>query len=106
MDEADPEAPRVVVANAVLAGIAAADAVCCLRLGRHAAGDDHDAAADLLGEAVPPGSPASRALAELLAIKSKAHYSAEPVRAAQARAAVQRAETLVGLATRAARTPA
>jgi len=91
------------VANAVLAGIAAADAVCCLRLGRHAAGDDHDAAADLLFEAVPPGSPA---LAELPAIKSKAHYSAEPVRAAQARGAVRRAETLVDLASRAARTPA
>lgn len=33
--------------NAVLAGIAAADVACCVRLGRRSSGDDHEAAARL-----------------------------------------------------------
>jgi len=41
LDDPDPEAARVTVSNAVPSGIAAADAICCERLGRHAVGDEH-----------------------------------------------------------------
>ena len=40
---------------AVLAGIAASDAICCARLGRRHRGDDHRGAAELLSGAVPDG---------------------------------------------------
>ena len=62
------------VSNAVLAGIAAADAICCRRLGRHAVGDDHQHALALLADAGPVGAAATRHLETLLAIKHKAQY--------------------------------
>lgn len=49
------EMPGVAAGLAVLAGIAAADAVCAARLGRIHRGDDHRGAADLLRQAVPDG---------------------------------------------------
>ena len=51
----DPEGRRVAVSNAVFAGIAASDAMCCARLGRHAVGDDHRAAVDLVATIGPEG---------------------------------------------------
>jgi hypothetical protein len=41
---------NVAVGNAVLAGIAASDALCCARLGRRSRDADHRAAVDLLAE--------------------------------------------------------
>jgi hypothetical protein len=76
----DPEAddgPKrsAAVSNAVLAGIAAADSICCRRLGRHAAGDDHQRALALVEEAGEVGRDARRHLETLLSIKHKAHGS-------------------------------
>lgn len=62
------------VSNAVLAGIAAADAICCRRLGRHAAGNDHQQALDLLDQAGELGMSARKQLATLLSAKNKAQY--------------------------------
>lgn len=60
----------------VHAGIAASDVVCCARLGVHAVGESHAAAADLLGKV-------DRSLAQdlraLLSVKAKAGYNARPV---------------------------
>lgn len=41
--------------NAVLAAIAASDAICCLKLGRYHAGEDHRAATKLLEQVRPDG---------------------------------------------------
>ncbi|HET9059830.1 MAG TPA: hypothetical protein VFN61_07905, partial [Acidimicrobiales bacterium] len=60
----------------VHAGIAAADVICCRRLGRHAQGDNHAEAVALLKSADPE---AAQRLATLLGLKSKAGYTHEPV---------------------------
>ena len=67
------------VTLAVLAGIAAADTVCCLALGRHAQGDDHQEAAKLLAAVRPDGKVLANSLAALLGVKTKAGYSHRPV---------------------------
>ena len=64
------------VTLAVHAGIAAADVICCVRLGRHAWGKNHNDAVDLLARADPA---ASRHLRALLHLKTRAGYSATPV---------------------------
>lgn len=64
-------ARNVAAGNAVLAGIAAADAICCLRLGRRAAGSDHMDAVPLLGQV---DRALSRQLSTLLGTKPAAHY--------------------------------
>jgi hypothetical protein len=66
------------------AGIAAADAICCLKLGEHSAGEDHGAAVTLLANA---DKVSARYLKTLLALKTQAGYGANPVsRTDQARA--------------------
>jgi hypothetical protein len=54
------------------AGIAAADAICCARLGEHAKGEDHQQAVMLLRQV---DEAASRHLDDLLRMKTKAGYS-------------------------------
>jgi hypothetical protein len=98
LDDPDTEAARVTVSNAVTSGIAAADAIRCARLGRHAVGDEHQAAAELLEGCNPGGASASRALAWLLSVKTKAQHQTEPLRPAEARGAVRRAAALVAAA--------
>jgi hypothetical protein len=56
----DPDGRRVAVSNAVLAGIGASDAMCCARLGKHAVGDDHQAAITLVGTIGPEGREAAK----------------------------------------------
>jgi len=59
----------------VHAGIAAADVICCKRLGEHSRGEDHTAAVALVGIA---GETAAKNLRDLLSMKTKAGYSAVP----------------------------
>lgn len=59
---ADGPTRSAAVSNSVLAGIAAADAICCRRLGRHSVGDDHQQALALLEEAGDVGGAAKRHL--------------------------------------------
>ena len=96
----DPDGRRVAVSNAVLAGIAASDAVCCARLGRHAVGDDHRAAVELVGSIGPEGRQVVKALTSLLSVKHKAQYQTAAVGKADATAAVRRAQTLIATAER------
>jgi hypothetical protein len=56
----------------VHAGIAAADVICCGRLGKHSQGDNHAEAIALLRSA---SLPSSRHIATLLKMKTKAGYS-------------------------------
>jgi hypothetical protein len=64
------------VSNAVLAGIAAADTVCCIRLGVHATGGSHHEAVKLLGDVADVGAESAAALSTLLSLKQKAQYGA------------------------------
>jgi hypothetical protein len=90
---------NVAAGDAVLAGIAASDAICCVRLGYRHRGDDHRGAADLLETAVPDGARLATTLARLLDLKDEAHYGVMVVSTGKARNAVRWATTLVGRAT-------
>lgn len=83
---------NVAAGNAVLAGIAAADALCCLLLGRHSREADHRAAATLLATARPASA---RDLERLLQFKDTAHYGSRLITAAALRSALRAAERLV-----------
>ena len=60
--DSDPEGRRVAVSNAVHAGIAASDAICCAVLGEHAVGDDHQTAANLLASVGRQTTQSAKAL--------------------------------------------
>jgi len=95
-------AGRLTVATslAIHAGINAADCVCGIRLGRRAAGQDHDEALALLRTAGPDGVEVTRGLARLLPIKTRTEYEPDDVPAGEAAKAVQRAERCVRVASR------
>jgi hypothetical protein len=73
-DESETAALGVSAANAVLAGIAAADAACCRALGERSRGDDHRDAVALVAQVSPGGDDAANALRRLLAVKNDAEY--------------------------------
>ena len=101
--ELDPESDdgptrSAAVSNAVLAGIAAADSICCRRLGRHAAGDDHQQAIALVVEAADLGREAKRHLETLLSIKHKAQYEESDPTVTEARRAIRAMRSILELA--------
>lgn len=63
------------VSNAVLAGIAAADAICCNELGKRSSSSDHDDAIKLLASVPRIGRQAADNLWDMLNIKHKAQYT-------------------------------
>lgn len=85
----------VAAGNAVLAGIAASDAICGQRLRKVHRGDDHRGAIDLLRSAVPDGQKLSTKLGRLLDVKDEAHYGIIFVSARKASDAVRAAAALV-----------
>src|SRR3546814_15141163 len=62
---------------AIHAGINSADAVCGARLGKRAAGEDHDQVLALLRQAGPDGVEVERELRRLLPPQTKAEYRSE-----------------------------
>jgi hypothetical protein len=88
----DGEAINVCVGLAVLAGIAAADAICVSALGHYYSGSDHAAAADLLGRV--DKVLASR-LRSLISLKPGAHYGNALLTSAQRASALRAAHVLV-----------
>jgi len=76
---------------AIHAGIAAADVICCARLGEHARGDDHDEAA------LPAQTDRDRAkdLATLLRMKTRSGYGDEPTSRTDRRRAQRAAARLI-----------
>lgn len=86
---------NVTASLAVLAGIAACDAICCIRLGRYHRGDDHRQAAELLQIATPDGRELAVRLTRLLGLKDTAHYGASLVSQPESKQALCWATQLV-----------
>lgn len=99
VDEAGEEAAAVATGNAVLAGIAAADAICGIVSGERYRGPDHRAAADHL-ERVTGDRTLARSLRELVDLKDAGHYGISNVTRANAKKALRRADRLVAEAGR------
>lgn len=100
------ESKRYIAATslAIHAAINAADAVCGARLGRRAAGEDHDQVLTLLKQAGPDGITVEKELRRLLPLKTKAEYEPDDIAAGVAKKAVERSERCVAVAAAVART--
>jgi len=90
--------------SAIHAGINSADAVCGARLGKRAAGEDHDQVLDPLRQAGPDGTAVERELRRLLPLKTKAEYEPDDIAPSAASKAVERAQRCVAVAVRVAAT--
>lgn len=86
---------NVAAGLAVLAGIAASDAICGARLGRIHRGEDHLGAQDMLREATPDGDKLATQLGRLLSLKDAAHYGVQVVSSRNATDATKWASRLV-----------
>lgn len=89
--EAAPD-PDVKATNAIHAGIAAADAVCCFALRERSADANHTAAADLLRTV---DAQLAATLVRLLGRKQQAAYESRDVSARDAATCIRQATTLV-----------
>jgi len=89
------EFASVAAGNAVLAGIAAADALCCKGLGARARSQDHRQAAELVKTASAKGERHKTLLVRLLDLKDEAHYGFLEVSVGKASRAVNSARELV-----------
>lgn len=100
------EAQRFIAATslAIHTAINAADALCGARLGKSAAGEDHQQVLTLLKQAGPDGTALEKDLRRLLPLKTKAEYEPDDIAAGTATKAVERAQRCVGIANAAART--
>lgn len=87
--------PGTAASLAVLAAIAASDAVCCVTLGQRSRGQDHRQAISLLAQVTPDGQAMARDLERLLAIKDDAHYGLLHVSSQRATTALRQARRLV-----------
>jgi hypothetical protein len=85
----------VAAGNAVLAGIAAADAICCKGLGRCFRGEAHRQAAELLRTASDKGLQHKKLLLRLLDLKDAAHYGFSGFSKTDAKKAVKIAREMV-----------
>lgn len=81
-----------VIQMCVLAGIAAADVICCVRLGEHADGQAHNAAVALLAKV---DQKLATSLGILLRQKTDSAYREKASSSAKRRAAKHAAEVLV-----------
>jgi len=77
------------------AGIAAADVVCCIALGEHVQGEDHNAAIVHLSKVRPNGQQLGDSLRALLTMKTRAGYSHEHVSVTERKRAGRAAQRLL-----------
>ena len=87
---------------AVMAGIAAADAACCVALGIRSRGQGHNDAADVL-ESVAGSTDAVVALRRLLGMKNDAQYGLIAITAGKRNSALRQARKLVEFAEQVSR---
>ena len=88
----------VAAGNAVLAGIAAANAICGKGQKRCFRGEDHRQAAELLEAGFVDGPKCKRALLRLLDLKDAAHYGFQDFSRVNVQKAVKLARGLVAMA--------
>jgi hypothetical protein len=93
----DDEMSDAAVTLLVNAGIAAADVICGVRLGKYAAGENHSQAVALLGQAEPG---MEKHLRSLLNVKSKVAYTHQSATSSERTKSRRAAEALVEAARR------
>lgn len=93
----DDEMPDASMSLLVNAGIAAADVICGARLGKYAAGENHNEAVALLGKADPG---VEKHLRTLLNVKSKVAYTHQSATSDERKKSRRAAEALVEAARR------
>jgi hypothetical protein len=98
-----PAAADGAASLAILAGIAASDAACCVVLGRRSRSQNHVDAELLLREIKPAGDQAAKALGRLLSLKDKANYGIESVSGKDLNSVMKQAKTLIDFAESAIR---
>ncbi len=91
------EQATVATGNAVLAAIAAADAICCAMAGTRYRGSDHRRAADHL-EHVTGDRKLAALLREVVDLKDAGHYGLSNLAASRAKSALRKADHLVSAA--------
>lgn len=79
LDSGGSAESKVAGSNAILAGIAAADAICGLVLGERSASDDHAEAIGLLKRATHPSTKAATSLTRLLTRKTPVQYGVDAI---------------------------
>jgi hypothetical protein len=79
----------------VHAGVAAADVICCIALGEHALGEDHQEALALISRVRPDGNELAKSLRPLLGMKTRAGYSHQPVQSDDPKRTARNAQRLV-----------
>jgi len=89
-------------ACAVLAAIAAADGICCARVGRRSRGKDHRQAVSLLSQVEPGGDNLARDLETALAVKDLVHYGTSLLSAERHQSLLRAVRRLVKAASEAA----
>jgi hypothetical protein len=97
LSEESSEHATVAVGNAVLAAIAAADAVCCASAGARYRGQDHRRAADHL-EKVTGDAALAGLLRDVVDLKDAGHYGLSDLTTGRARSALRKANKLVAAA--------
>lgn len=80
------------IGNAVLAGIAASDAICLAAVGERYAGQDHMEAAKVLSEI---DAESGKRLRDLVNLKTASHYGDQLLRQSERELALRRATALV-----------
>jgi hypothetical protein len=95
-----PTERKAAVSSAVLAGIAASDAVCCHRLGERSRSQDHREAVSLVRQVEPGGADAAKRLERLLALKDESQYGFGAVSREKHQSALRHARALVRFAER------
>lgn len=98
-----PAERKVSGSNSILAGIAAADAVCGLALGERSSGEDHAQAVALLERAVQPKMKSANSLKRLLTAKTPIQYGLQQISATDAADLVKWARDVIDEATQRAR---
>lgn len=91
----DPDVGDSYITLAVHAGIAASDVICMARLGEYSASGSHDEAVALLKKVAPD---ASKHLARLLSLKTKAGYTHRPATLSDVRTANRSLKALLAAA--------
>jgi hypothetical protein len=103
-NELDSQRYIAATSLAIHATIYASDAVRGARLGKRAAGEDHDQVLTLLRQAGPDGAAVEKELRRLLPLKTKAEYEPDDIAAGVATKAVERAQRCIAVACAVGRT--